>query len=173
MNCDETESSMMTVEYTPSGTDYRRFVLYHYRLFTGYVSAAMCGASRRVHAMTIYNEWRRPYREALEAARRRFEEEPMPAPIEAGHHWEPSICVVAAVMVFGDWYLAGLVQIREAGPTVDSEFGWILATPDALLSRGGTIRLAIESKFKCFKMPDRPETEHLFQVCHIFFIALH
>ena len=151
----------MRKEYPPSGSDPRKFVLYHHGLFTGYVSAAVCGASKRVAALRVYFDWCKTYSAALEEAMKRFSE-PVPAPIEAGHHWEPAICATAAALVFGSAYFSGLVRLREAGPIVDDEYGWILATPDSLVLPGA--RIAIESKFKCFKMPWRPETEHLFQL---------
>jgi hypothetical protein len=149
-------------EYPPSGSDYAAFLRYHYQLFTGYVIAAICGASRRVATLQVWADWCKSYRDSLAEAKRRFEE-PVPAPIDAGHHWEPSICSVAALMIFGDLYRAGLVKIRGAGPIADDEFGWILATPDALLTLYGSL-VAIESKYKSYYLPDRPETEHLMQL---------
>lgn len=148
-------------EYHPAGSDPYRFVLYHHGLFTGYVIAAVCGASKWSTPLRVFADWCRPFHVALEEAIQRFKE-PMPAPIEAGHHWEPAICSTAASLIFGDAYLSGRVQIRDAGPIVDGEYGWILATPDALVLPGDSI--AIESKFKCFKLPARPDTEHLFQL---------
>ncbi len=170
-----TQALSAQTEYPPARTP-DDFVRYHYQLFTGYIAAAVCGASQYTPPSQIWTEWLGTYRAAVERARRRALGPKVPA-IEAGHHWEADNCTLAALVILGpaSYRVGGSYAVRECGPVVDRELPWLLATVDARLQcRTSTAApftdfvppLIIESKYKCRALPHHPDVEHLLQVTH-------
>ncbi len=154
-------------EYPPR-RDARGFALHHWRLFTGYTTAAICGADRYTPAAKVFREWRADFEEAVAAAADRNARH-VPA-IADGHHWEAAIVRVAARHLYKAAFLERTLCVRESGPVQDPSDPHARATCDALLCRADGSLLwppvAIEAKFSTRHLPARPSVAHLFQLHH-------
>lgn len=154
-------------EYPPRD-DARGFVEHHYRQFTGYIAAAICGADRYKSPKSIWDEWMLTKEEAIKAAEKSRATH-VPA-IAAGHYWEEYNCCLAAVCLYKDEFLLERLCIRAAGPVPDSLTEDMRATADALLCYpDGTLvwpPAIIEAKYTTKVFPHRPHVAHLFQLHH-------